>query len=175
MRALDLLAAGAILLLLVGCLAWLSPAEAPVSGVVRVVDGDTLGLAGRRIRLVGMDAPELTQTCDLGGKPYACGEVARDALVSLTRGFAVTCHAQGRDRYGRLLAMCEAAGLDLGASLVRNGLAVPYGGYAEEGRAARAERLGLWAGSFEMPSEWRRGHPERHGAGRGRHVSSSAN
>ena len=175
LRAFDAMVAGAILLALFVCLAWLEPVGAPVSGVVRVVDGDTLGLAGERIRLVGMDAPELAQSCHLDGKPYACGEVARDALVRLTLGISVTCQARGRDRYGRLLAMCEAAGQDLGARLVRDGLAVPYGGYAEEGRVARLERLGLWAGSFEMPSEWRRGHPESHRAAPGRHVSTSLN
>ena len=156
---LDLLAAGALLAALAALAAWLPAAQGPIRATARVIDGDTLDLAGRRIRLAGMDAPELAQTCDVRGEHVRCGEVARAALVGMVGTRPVSCRAQGRDRYGRILAVCEAGERDLGRWLVRQGYAVPYGSYAREGRAAEAEHLGLWAGTFEAPSAWRRAHP----------------
>jgi hypothetical protein len=45
-----------------------------VAGVARVIDGDTLEVAGERLRLFGVDAPESKQLCTArSGKQYACG------------------------------------------------------------------------------------------------------
>lgn len=129
-----------------------------ISGAVRVVDGDSLELDGRRIRLKGIDAPELSQTCERRGASYRCGEVARDALRDMTRAGPASCRITGTDRYQRSLAICIVLSDDLGAALVRRGLAVSYGGYQGEEREARSRHLGLWDGTFEVPSEWRRRH-----------------
>jgi endonuclease YncB( thermonuclease family) len=52
------------------------------TGRPRVVDGDSLELAGHRVRLFGIDAPESRQDCrDARGRFYACGREARDALA----------------------------------------------------------------------------------------------
>ena len=110
-----------------------------VTGSVRVVDGDTLAIDHRRIRIRGIDAPELAQTCDRAGTTYPCGEVARDALRALTRSAPVSCIVSGRDRYGRDLAACRADGQDVGAALVRHGFAVSFGAYGS-GRAAGPAR-----------------------------------
>ncbi len=131
-----------------------------ISGLTRVVDGDTLAMAGRRIRLTGLDAPELAQTCERGGARWRCGEEARDALRRLVLGAPVTCSVSGRDRYGRDLATCAVAGLDLGAALVRRGMAVASGAYRSEEREARAAGAGVWSGSFEQPADWRRRQAE---------------
>jgi endonuclease YncB( thermonuclease family) len=137
------------------------PAQRYVEGPIRVIDGDSLEVAGMEIRLSGVDAPELRQPCRRGGSPYACGEVARAALRDATAGRPVSCRVAGHDRYGRQLAHCSVAGQDLGALLVGRGLALGYGSYQREEQAARAGSLGLWAGEFELPSEWRRAHPRR--------------
>lgn len=129
-----------------------------LTGPVRVVDGDTLVLDGHRIRLSGIDAPEIAQSCERNGAAYRCGEAAASALRELVAGGPVACRLSGRDRYDRALGRCSAGGQDLGAALVRSGLAVAYGGYAAEESEARARRAGLWAGTFQRPSEWRRGH-----------------
>jgi endonuclease YncB( thermonuclease family) len=50
-----------------------------VEGRARVVDGDTLEVGGRKVRLFGIDAPELDQTCDAEGQLWACGAEARAA------------------------------------------------------------------------------------------------
>ena len=115
-------------------------------------------LDAHRVRLVGIDAPELAQTCRRGDESYRCGEVASDALRALTRDAAVTCRLSGRDRYGRDLGRCSAGPADLGATMVRRGLAVAYGDYLREEAEARALGAGLWAGPFERPDEWRRRH-----------------
>jgi endonuclease YncB( thermonuclease family) len=133
-----------------------SPSEI-LAGQTRVIDGDTLELGGRRLRLAGIDAPELDQSCERGGGPYRCGEVAREALRNLARA-GVSCAISGQDRYGRGLATCTADGLDVGQRLVRAGLAVAYGRYEADERHAASLGLGLWAGRFERPADWRKAH-----------------
>lgn len=130
-----------------------------VTGEAVVIDGDSLRLDGRELRLDGVDAPELQQTCERNGRSYACGRLARRALGSwLARGKLV-CRVAGADRYGRDLALCAVDGEDVNAALVREGVAVAYGRYEREEAAARTDRRGLWAGSFEPPADWRRRHP----------------
>lgn len=128
-------------------------------GSVRVVDGDSLRLGETEIRLKGIDAPELHQTCERSGRPYRCGESARAALAERIGGRPVHCSVSGRDRYGRDLARCSVGGEDLGAFMVHAGWAVAYGDYAAEEGEARSRQAGLWAGPFERPSEWRQEHP----------------
>jgi endonuclease YncB( thermonuclease family) len=129
-----------------------------LAGRARVVDGDTIALDGRRIRLAGIDAPELDQTCGSPERGYPCGEVARDALRRLVEAGELACRVSGRDRYGRDVAACEVGGADIGRTLVQRGLALAYGRYLGEEREARSARRGLWADSFVPPSRWRDEH-----------------
>jgi endonuclease YncB( thermonuclease family) len=132
-------------------------AERVLKGPCWVIDGDTIVIDKVHIRLAGIDAPELDQTCERDAKPYRCGEVARDALRQLARA-ELSCQVSGRDRYGRDLGTCRAAGEDVGRTLVAGGLAVAYGRYDGEEREARQAGLGLWAGRFERPADWRKAH-----------------
>ena len=127
-----------------------------VEGRARVVDGDTIMLAGQRIRLVGMDAPERGQQCRRDGAAYDCGEQARLRLAELIGAGEVACRGNERDRYGRLLMRCIAGGADVSAAMVRAGWAVAYGDYDGEERQARSAAAGLWAGEFDRPAQWRR-------------------
>lgn len=128
------------------------------TGIARIGDGDSLQLAGERMRLRGIDAPELSQSCTRDGQPYPCGRQSRDALRQLAGSGPVSCEGWERDRYGRLLVVCRAGGVDLNAAQVSAGWAVAYGGYASEEAQARRARLGLWAGDFERPANWRSTH-----------------
>ncbi len=132
-----------------------------LDGRVVVNDGDSLTLEGERIRLLGIDAPELGQTCHKAGEDYPCGRQSREALAGLIGGRTVSCSAQGRDRYDRLLATCTAGPDELNRRQVETGWAFAYGGYEAEERAAREKGAGIWAGSFERPQHWRemRGSP----------------
>ena len=53
------------------------------SGTAIVNDGDSITIAGERIRLRGIDAPELSQTCERDGQDYACGRRSKEALLTL--------------------------------------------------------------------------------------------
>ena len=131
---------------------------------VRVIDGDTLRAGDESIRLIGIDAPERAQTCrDANNREWRCGAAATARLVALVARGNVACAPQGRDRYGRTLAVCSAGDVaDLGRLLVREGYAVNYAfdtpGYILEEVAARIAGRGLWQGAFERPQDWRRRH-----------------
>ena len=51
-----------------------------------IIDGDTISIAGERVRLHGIDAPELDQTCDIQGKKLKCGQLAKEVLSGFDRG-----------------------------------------------------------------------------------------
>ncbi len=135
--------------------------EAPITltGTARVVDGDSIRLRGEEVRLRGIDAPELHQTCRRGAETVACGVDARRALASLLAAGTVRCEASERDRFDRLLARCLAGGQDIGEAMIRLGQAVSFGAYGEVEAEARRARRGLWALEFERPADWRAGHP----------------
>jgi endonuclease YncB( thermonuclease family) len=124
--------------------------------VSHVADGDSFRIGGDRIRLVGLDAPELDQTCWRDdGSEWACGRAARELMSELTARGRVACAPEGTDRFGRTLARCSAGEADLGAAMVEAGLAIDGGGYAREQSAARAAKRGLWSGRFIDPRTWR--------------------
>lgn len=129
---------------------------ADLSGAPRIIDGDTLAIGDTRIRLNGIDAPELRQSCD--GLPKA-GRLAKQ-LLDDAAGPSVTCRpAALRDKYGRVVATCRGAyGRDLGEIMVRAGLAWRYGKLYRTAEAqARAERRGVWGARCVPPAEWRKG------------------
>lgn len=141
-----------------------------ISGVPdRISDGDTLSLLGSRIRLRGVDAPELAQTClDASGSAYSCGEVSRDALRAKVGDSSIDCRQEDQDQYGRVVAVCylplpDGSSLDLNGWLVQQGLAVAYRvftrDYVADEDAAREAGRGLWAGEFQMPADFRRFGP----------------
>lgn len=140
--------------------ALLEPVQPLLGGRASVADGDTLRLGGDRIRLTGLDAPELDQTCtDAAGSSWPCGRQSSRRLGELIGGQPVACTTSGKDRYGRFLGRCTVAGNDLGAMLVAEGLAVAdLPSYAAEEALARREKRGLWAGSFDRPRRWRDTH-----------------
>ena len=139
-----------------------SVAVADITGKPRVIDGDTIEIAGERIRLHGIDAPESKQTCtDADGKEWRCGQDATFALANLIQNHWITCKGDGRDRYGRLIAVCFVGPYDLNAMMVQRGWALAYrrysNEYVDEEADAKANKDGLWRGEFVAPWEWRRG------------------
>ena len=158
-RAFDVFLAVVILGLLVLLAARLDRVEPRrPAGAAVVNDGDTITIAGEKIRLRGIDAPEYSQTCMRAGIKYACGREARETLRKLIGGQAVTCAGWQRDRYGRLLGDCKAGTTDLNRALVEQGWAVAFGSYEAEELAAQRAGRGLWAGEFDRPRQWRDSH-----------------
>lgn len=170
-RLWDGLLAVALLGLLVLLAARLDRGEAQMfSGSAVVNDGDTITLGQERIRLRGIDAPEFNQVCVVAGKEYACGRRSRDALVALIGMRKVICSGRERDKYDRLLAVCHVGDVDINRRQVEAGWAVSYGDYRSQEDAARLAALGMWAGSFDRPREWRDMHG---GMAETEHVSSA--
>lgn len=160
-RAADVFLAIAALALLVIVVARIDEGAAlRIEGIAEVGDGDSIVVGGERIRLLGIDAPELDQTCQRDGRDYACGRESRRALAESIGSAPVTCTGSERDRYDRLLARCSVRQTDLGRVQVAAGWAFAYGDYAREEAIARQEKRGLWAGTFDRPRDWR----DMHGA-----------
>jgi endonuclease YncB( thermonuclease family) len=130
-------------------------AEISHAGRFHAADGDSLQIGEERMRLKGIDAPELSQTCERSGARWACGQEAKRLLQSLISAEGVRCAGTERDRFQRLLVVCHARGADINAAMVLRGMAVSYGGYGSEQGQAQVERVGLWAGTFEMPRVFR--------------------
>jgi endonuclease YncB( thermonuclease family) len=131
-----------------------------LQGEARAIDGDTLQVGDTRLRLHGIDAPELRQTCeDSAGETWACGRHAASELAVAVAGGEIHCVSRERDRYQRLVATCWSQGRDIGKSLVSHGWAVAYrrysADYARDEDIARYLTQGMWSGRFEMPWEWR--------------------
>lgn len=135
-----------------------------LEGRASVIDGDTIEIRGERVRFNGIDAPETRQLCEDGeGYAYRCGAVSANALAHFLSASSPTrCNYVNRDRYGRFVGDCyRADGKSVSSWLVRNGHALDWprysgGKYARQERAARAERAGIWRGTFERPWDWRR-------------------
>ncbi len=127
-----------------------------------MIDGDSLEIEGKRVRISGIDAPEIAQTCTAAdGTPFACGRRARAELERLAGGHELECRREGRDRFERVLASCRSGGADIAAAMVASGWALAFSGPAGDRlrgaeRRAREARAGMWAGGFERPEEWRR-------------------
>src|SRR6266404_6378373 len=141
-------------------------AAADIIGQASVIDGDTIEIHGQRIRLFGIDAPEHDQLCEAGGAQYRCGQKAALALADQIGKQAVDCAPRDVDQYGRVVAVCSAAGEDLNAWMVRHGWALAYRhystAYVPDEDAAHLAGVGMWRGTFDAPWDWRQG--KRQGA-----------
>ena len=125
--------------------------------ITSVSDGDSLRSGKLRIRLFGIDAPEKNQQCtNANGAKWACGETAQKALEALVANAPyLQCDLIDTDRYGRAVMRCFAGKTDLGAALVKAGLALAYRQYSSiysaDEDSAKTAKLGMWAGVFTAP------------------------
>jgi endonuclease YncB( thermonuclease family) len=97
------------------------------------VDGDTINMNGATWHLWGIDAPESRQWCG----HYPAGAKATEMLEQLMRGKTIDCEGRGTDPYGRTIGLCRANGDDLGATMVRLGMAWAFVQYS---RATSSKR-----------------------------------
>ena len=144
-----------------------------LTGVPEIVDGDSIHIEGVSIRLHGIDAPEITQSCKAAlpasgfktppADTWKCGLEARRALTHIVGRGTVTCTPTTLDRYGRTVARCHTefrqGGADIGAEMVRLGLAwafVRYStDYVEIEREARNARRGVWQAETQTAWDFR--------------------
>ena len=145
-----------------------------LTGLARIVDGDSLKIEGTSIRLHGIDAPEMAQACNAaaaagspragvvasdGAATWRCGLEAKRALAALIGDQPVTCRPTTLDKYGRTVARCWTGGVDLNAEMVRLGMAwafVRYSSdYVEIEREARAAKRGIWQAETQTAWDFR--------------------
>jgi endonuclease YncB( thermonuclease family) len=124
---------------------------------IRIVDGETIGLGERIVRLEGLAAPGRGEACRLAsGEAFDCGGAAAAALTRLVAGRPVACRIVGQDGFGRGLGQCDAAGADLNRIMVGTGFAIATGGALRGSEAAaRQTAQGLWANAAGAPATWR--------------------
>jgi micrococcal nuclease len=91
--------------------------------VTCVVDGDTFWLNGEKIRVQGYDTPETTTNICGGNREVRLGHKASDRLTQLLNSGGVSLQRNGKDRYGRTLADVSVDGVDVGDTLIAEGLA----------------------------------------------------
>ena len=143
-----------------------------IIGKPKIIDGDTIHIAKYKIRLEGIDAPEMRQKCKreklkisstIGFtfyEDYYCGKVSKENLEAKVDGSKIKCISSSKDKYKRYLAKCFKDKLNLNQWMVRSGNAVAYRRYSKEyipdENFAKQNKLGLWKGKFLNPEKWRK-------------------
>lgn len=135
------------------------------SGIAKVTDGDSIIIENYRIRLLGIDAPEMKQSCfDENDQAYKCGEKSRDFLKNLADKKEVNCVYNGKDIYDRYLAYCFINEASISNEILKNGMAVIYNfkqaslEEIELEKSAKEKKLGIWRGAFQLPKDYRKKH-----------------
>ena len=143
-----------------------------IYGAPKIIDGDTVRINDKKIRLEGIDAPEIKQKCKkpflkisatIGfqlNKNYSCGATAKEKLIDKIDNSKIKCISSSKDRYKRFLATCYKDKINLNKWMVRNGYALAYKRYSKDyvrdEEYAKENKLGVWEGFFIMPEKWRK-------------------
>ena len=143
-----------------------------ISGIPKVVDGDTVHIDNYKLRLEGIDAPEMRQLCKKESfkisfligltfyKDYSCGRVSKEKLITKIDTTEIKCISSSKDRYKRYIATCYKGKTNLNQWMVRNGFAIAYRRYSKkyvpDEEFAKENKLGLWQGKFMEPEKWRK-------------------
>lgn len=129
-----------------------------ITGQPFIHDGDSFRLAGHKIRLWAIDAPELDQTCGNPAATWPCGQKAKQYLEELIHSHEIRCYKKSIS-HDRLVAQCFARETDLSQAMVAAGyaIALPHISkyYMPDENAASKARRGQWQGAFDKPWQWR--------------------
>jgi len=136
------------------------------SGNTKVLDGDSIKVGGKEVRLFGLDAPEFKQTCfNAKNQEYACGQASFEFLTNLVSAQNVRCDYSGKDKYDRFLGKCFIGELSINQEIVKNGHAVIYNFSESDEKMdaleaqAKSNKRGIWQGAFQLPKDYRKKHP----------------
>jgi endonuclease YncB( thermonuclease family) len=131
-----------------------------IEGNTKVIDGDSIYVAGKEIRLFDIDTPEYNQICkDKMKKEYNCGLSAKKFLKTFVHNKPSKCKILKKDYYDRYLGICFHNGENINQKLIRSGWAVLYGKesqYLKDEQYAKTHKQGIWQGEFIHPKKWRK-------------------
>ena len=134
--------------------------EKIIEGKAIIIDGDTIHVNKNKIRLHGIDAPEIYQTCTIDNKIWNCGTESSIALESFILGKDVYCEIIGVDQYKRFIGICFANKININQYMVQNGWAIAYRYYSHDFIAdeeiAKNNKSGIWQGKFIEPYLYRK-------------------
>ena len=143
--------------------------EKKIEGLAIIIDGDTIKISNQKIRLFGIDAPEINQKCKKPfisfsfltlNKEYDCGVVSTNKLKKKIFNKKISCLVTNKDRYGRFIGECFYKNMSINGWMVENGYAVAYLKYSKKflmlENLAKNKKKGLWQGKFEKPWNWRK-------------------
>jgi len=133
------------------------PARADLSGSATVIDGDSLIVAGRRLQLHAVAAPDPAAECTPTTGSWRCGHLATLSLTAHVTDRELRCITHETSQ-GAWPATCFLDQENLNAWLVTQGWALAANGdnaYRDAEEQARRQAKGVWRDNFEPPSEWR--------------------
>ena len=134
--------------------------EKIINGKAKIIDGDTIHIGNNKIRLYGIDAPEINQTCTIEKIIWECGFESSQALESMILEKEVQCEIVDIDRYKRFVAKCFVKNINLNQYMVQNGWAVAYRYYSDDfindEEIAEKNKAGIWQGKFQDPYLFRK-------------------
>lgn len=124
------------------------------SGKAKVIDGDSLKVGNKEIRLYGIDAPEYKQKClNKINQEYSCGIDSLNFLAKLVDGKKIICYYANKDKYNRYLSNCYYENIFINEEIIKNGMAVIYN-FSENNinienleKLAKSNKIGIWQGS----------------------------
>ena len=134
--------------------------EKIINGKAKIIDGDTIHIGINKIRLHGIDAPEIDQACTIKDKKWHCGLESALALKKLVLDNNINCVVSDIDKYQRYIAECFINNQNINKIMVRNGWAIAYRYYSldfvEDEKLAKKDKIGLWKGEFQEPYLYRK-------------------
>ena len=134
--------------------------EKIINGKAKIIDGDTIHIGKNKIRLHGIDALEINQTCTIKEKTWECGIESYLALKSIILNNKVQCEIIDVDQYKRLIGKCFVNKIYINQYMVLNGWAIAYRYYSldfiDDEEIAKKNKIGIWKGKFQEPYLFRK-------------------
>ena len=103
-----------------------------IKGNAIIIDGDTIHIGNSKVRLYGIDAPEINQTCTINKIIWECGFESSQALENIISAKEVRCEIVDIDRYKRYVAKCFVKNIYLNQYMVQKGWAIAYRYYSDD-------------------------------------------
>ena len=134
--------------------------EELIEGIGKVIDGDTVHIGSFKIRLHGIDAPELNQKCKTNKIEWYCGIESSKFLKNMINQKNIYCKTKGKDKYRRYIGVCYILKKNINKTIVREGWAIAYKFYSRDyendENFAKKNKKGIWNSVFIEPYLFRK-------------------